>query len=145
MATPYPLVAFHFEVVWGGTRIGFTEVTGLSKTIEKIDYREGNMPNYYPIKMPGQIKFDDSLTLKRGVFAADNEFMDWLNLTQLNVPDRRTIIINLLDEFHVPVYTWTVLNAWPTKVSGTKFSATDNSFAVEEITLAYESFEVVPV
>jgi phage tail-like protein len=145
MATPYPLVAFHFEVIWGGTRIGFTEVTGLSKSVEKIEYREGNMPNYYPIKMPGQIKFDTDLTLKRGVFTGDNEFWDWLSMNQLNQADRRTIIINLLDEFHVPVYTWTVSNAFPTKVEGTAFNATDNAFAVESITLAYESYEVVPV
>ncbi|MBI1780434.1 MAG: phage tail protein [Sphingobacteriales bacterium] len=41
MAT-YPMPAYHFSVEWGGTRIGFTEVTGLSMETEVIEYREGS-------------------------------------------------------------------------------------------------------
>ena len=33
----YPLPKFHFEVNWGGTRMGFTEVTGLDFETEIID------------------------------------------------------------------------------------------------------------
>ena len=36
----YPLPKFHFQVQWGGARIGFTEVTGLDEQIEAIEYRE---------------------------------------------------------------------------------------------------------
>ncbi len=43
MATTYPLPKFHFQVKWDpGTRIGFTEVTGLDKQVEAIEYREGS-------------------------------------------------------------------------------------------------------
>ena len=31
----YPLTKYHFSVDWGGTKIGFTEVTGLEITTEK--------------------------------------------------------------------------------------------------------------
>ena len=41
MAT-YPIPKFHFRVEWGGVRIGFTEVTGLTVENEVIEYREGN-------------------------------------------------------------------------------------------------------
>ena len=40
MAT-YPIPKFHFQVEWGGARIGFTEVTGLTIENEVIEYREG--------------------------------------------------------------------------------------------------------
>ena len=31
MPAQYPLPVFHFTVQWGGTRIGFSEVTGLTQ------------------------------------------------------------------------------------------------------------------
>lgn len=30
MANDYPLPGFHFMVEWGGTNVGFSEVTGLN-------------------------------------------------------------------------------------------------------------------
>jgi hypothetical protein len=36
-----PLPVFHFLVEWGGTRVGFTEVSGLEEEIGIIEYREG--------------------------------------------------------------------------------------------------------
>ncbi|MEO5642806.1 MAG: phage tail protein [Bacteroidia bacterium] len=143
MATEqYPLVTFHFQVEWGGTRIGFTDVTGLTKEIEKIEYREGNSPAYHVTKMAGMEKFSTDITLKRGQFRGDNEFWQWLNLVTLNKPDRRTIIIKLLDETHAPVFTWTVANAFPIKVEGPAFKSIDNSFSTESITITFESYTV---
>jgi T4-like virus tail tube protein gp19 len=49
----YPLPKFHFEVNWGGTRMGFTEVTGLDFETEIIEYREGNSPVYSKNAQPG--------------------------------------------------------------------------------------------
>jgi T4-like virus tail tube protein gp19 len=46
----YPLPNFHFEVDWGGTRIGFTSVTGLEAVTEVIEYREGQSKIYNPTK-----------------------------------------------------------------------------------------------
>ena len=42
----YPLPKFHFRVEWGGTRIGFTEVTGLEVSTDVIEYRDGASPEY---------------------------------------------------------------------------------------------------
>ena len=38
----YPLPKFHFRVEWGGASMNFTEVTGLTIEVEKIEYRHGN-------------------------------------------------------------------------------------------------------
>lgn len=133
----YPLPTFHFEVDWAGTRIGFTEVSGLEVTTEKIEYREGSSPEYHKVRMPGMQTFGD-LTLKRGVFAGDNEFYEWWNKVKLNTIERRDITIKLLNEEHDPVVTWKVKNAWPTKVTSPTLNASGNEAAIETLVLAHE-------
>lgn len=133
----YPLPKFHFEVQWGGTRIGFTEVSGLEVSTEKIEYRDGASKEYHKIRMPGMQTFGD-LTLKRGIFAADNEFYDWWNTVALNKIERRDITISLLNESHEPVVVWKVKNAWPSKVTSTDLNASGNETAIETLVLAHE-------
>ena len=41
MPDQYPLPAFHFTVEWGGKRVGFTEVSGLTQENQAIEYRDG--------------------------------------------------------------------------------------------------------
>jgi phage tail-like protein len=133
----YPLPKFHFQVQWGGTKIGFTEVTGLEVTTEKIEYRDGASKEYHKVRMPGMQTFGD-LTLKRGVFAGDNEFYDWWNTVALNTVERRDITISLLNESHEPVVVWKVKNAWPTKVTSTDLNASGNETAIETLMLTHE-------
>jgi phage tail-like protein len=133
----YPLPKFHFQVQWGGTKIGFTEVTGLEVTTEKIEYRDGASKEYHKVRMPGMQTFGD-LTLKRGVFAGDNEFYDWWNTVALNTVERRDITISLLNEAHEPVVVWKVKNAWPTKVTSTDLNASGNETAIETLVLTHE-------
>jgi len=133
----YPLPKFHFEVQWGGTRIGFTEVTGLEVSTEKIEYRDGASKEYHKVRMPGMQTFGD-LTLKRGIFAGDNEFYDWWNSVALNTIERRDITISLLNESHDPVVIWKVKNAWPTKVTSTDLNSSGNETAIETLVLAHE-------
>jgi len=136
MAT-YPLPKFHFQVQWGGTRIGFTEVSGLTIENEVIEYRDGSSPEYSKIKMPGLHKFGN-ITLKRGVFASDNEYFAWMNSVKLNTIERRDITINLLNEEHQPVVTWKVKNAWPTKIQSPDMKSDANEAAIESIELVHE-------
>jgi phage tail-like protein len=133
----YPMPKFHFQVQWGGTKIGFTEVTGLDVTTEKIEYRDGASKEYHKIRMPGMQTFGD-LTLKRGVFAGDNEFYAWWNTVALNTVERRDITISLLNESHDPVVVWKVKNAWPTKVTSTDLNASGNETAIETMVLTHE-------
>lgn len=133
----YPIPKFHFQVDWGGTKIGFTEVTGLEVTTDKIEYRDGISPEYVKIQMPGMQTFG-ALTLKRGIFAGDNEFYDWWNSVSLNTIERRDITVSLLNEEHAPVVVWKIKNAWPTKVTSTDLNSTGNEVAVETLELAHE-------
>jgi phage tail-like protein len=141
MAASYPLVKFHFQVNWGGTKIGFTEVSGLDVETEVVEYREGSSPEYSKIKMPGMQKFSN-ITLKRGTFKSDNEFYNWWNTVKLNTIERRDITISLLNEDHEPVVTWKVKNAWPSKVQSTDLKADGNEVALESMELVHEGLTI---
>lgn len=141
MATRYPIPAFHFVVQWGGTQVGFTEVSGLSVELQSIDYREGSASEYQVTKMPGIPQYSN-ITLKRGIFAKDNEFFEWLNTVKLNTIDRRDLTISLQNEKHEPVTTWKVKEAWPSKVEGPSLNSTGNEVAVESIELCHEGLTI---
>ncbi len=137
----YPLPVFHFQVEWGGNKIGFSEVSGLSIEVQPIEYRDGASPQYSVVKMPGIPKFSN-ITLKRGVVAADNEFFAWLNTTKLNTVERRDLIISLLNENHEPTMSWKVINAFPVKVEGPGLKSTGNEVAIETLELAHEGLSI---
>lgn len=137
----YPLPKFHFEVNWGGTKIGFTEVSGMEVETEVIEYRDGASKEYSKLKMPGMRKYSN-ITLKRGTFKSDNEFFDWFNEVKLNTITRRDITISLLNEEHSPVVVWKVKNAWPTKVTSTDLKADGNETAIETMELVHEGLVV---
>jgi phage tail-like protein len=137
----YPIPKFHFQVEWGGSKIGFTEVSGLDITTEVIEYRDGASPEYSKVKMPGQRKFSN-ITMKRGTFAGDNEFYNWFNTVSLNQIERRDLTVSLLNESHEPVIVWKIKNAWPTKVTPTDLKADGNEVAIESLELAHEGLTI---
>lgn len=137
----YPIPKFHFQVEWGGTKIGFTEVTGLDIATEVIEYRDGASPEYSKVKMPGQRKLSN-ITLKRGTFKGDNEFYTWFNTVNLNQIERRNITVSLLNENHEPVVVWKIKNAWPSKITPTDLKADGNEVAIESLELVHEGLTI---
>ncbi len=137
----YPIPKFHFQVEWAGTKLGFSEVSGLDVETEVIEYRDGAMREYSKLKMPGMQKFSN-ITLKRGVFQKDNEFFEWWNSVKLNTIERRDVVISLLNEEHDPVLTWKIKNAWPVKVQGTDLKSDGNEVAIETLELAHEGLSM---
>ena len=132
---------FHFSVQWGGNRLGFSEVTGLTQENQVIEYRDGFFPEYSSIKMPGLRKFSN-ITLKRGVVKSDNDFYKWLTTIKLNTVERRDLTISLLNESHERVMVWKIHNAFPVKVEGPQLKAAANEVAIESIEIAHEGMEV---
>lgn len=141
----YPLPKFHFEVDWGGTRIGFTEVSGLEAETEVIEYREGSNKTFIKTKQPGLTKYSN-ITLKRGVFKGDFEFFQWWQNTfffqEVNAKFRRTVVIKLLDETHNPIITWVLANAWPCRVKWSSLNATENEVLMEELEITHEGLSL---
>ena len=137
----YPLPAFHYQVEWGGEKMSFSEVSGLSMEIQMIEYRDGDSKQYEALKMPGIPKYGN-LTMKKGILPADNKFFDWVNTTALNTVERKDIIISLLNEAHEPVMTWKAINAFPVKVEGPGLKSTGNEVAIESIEVAHEKLTI---
>ena len=141
--TIWPLAKFYFQVdgLGGGVGNYFNEVTGLDTETQVIEYRHGNSKNFSTIKMPGLQKVGN-VTLKKGVFVKDNKFWAWYDTIKLNTIKRQTVVIKLFDESGKPTMTWTLNNAWPTKITGTDLKSDGNEAAIETLELAYETLTV---
>jgi phage tail-like protein len=135
------LAGSHFQVEWGGTRIGFESVSGLEMSVDVIEYREGAQKSNTTQKMPGLKKYGN-ITLSRGVAKADNEFFEWWNTINFNTVEKRDIIISLLNEEHNPVVAWKVRDAFPVKVKWDNLEASDSTVFLEYLEIANEGIVV---
>lgn len=91
--------------------------------------------------MPGIVK-TGNIILKKGVFRNDNAFWNWYNALKMNIVKRETIVIKLLDESGSTTMTWTLSNAWPTKITGTDLNSEGSEIAIETLELAYEGLSI---
>lgn len=138
----WPLPKFYFMVDWGSvTNIPFQEVNGLEIDVQPITYRHGNSKIFSEISMPGIIK-NSNVTMKKGVFKGDNTFFDWYKKIKMNVIERQNVVIKLLDEGGKPTMTWTLSNAWPTKISSTDLKSDGSEVAIESIEIAHEGLTI---
>ena len=138
----WPLPKFYFSVKLGDDdSANFQEVTGLESQTQTIEYRHGNSPVFYPIKMPGLGKVGN-VTMRKGIFVTDSTLWKWYDEIKMNTIKRRTVVINLLDETGAPKMVWSLNNAWPTKVTGTDLKSEGNEVAVETVEIAFETLTV---
>ena len=142
MPALYPLPVFHFTVQWGGERLGFSEVTGLTQENQAIEYRDGSFPEYSSIKMPGLRKFSN-VTLKRGV-VKNPDIYNWVEQVRTTgvAGKRDSVVITLLDETRQPVASWTLRSVMPMKWTGPTLAAKGGAdVAMEELVLSAEKIE----
>lgn len=135
------LTGSHFQVEWGGTRIGFQSVSGLEISVDVIQYKEGSSKENTVQKLPGLKKYGN-ITLSRGVAIGDNEFFEWWNSINLHTIEKRDIVISLLNENHEPVVVWKVRDAFPVKVKWDNLEASDSSVFLEYLVIANEGIVV---
>lgn len=140
-AATWPLVKFSFQVKWDDAEFIFQEVTGLSSETQVIEYRGGSSPVYSTVKMPGIQKFSN-VTLKKGMFKGDKNLWDKYNLIKMNTYKRATITISLLDESQAVAMSWTLTNAFPTKITVTDMKSDGSEIAVESLELAHEGLKI---
>ncbi|VAX31039.1 FIG00613894: hypothetical protein [hydrothermal vent metagenome] len=139
--TVWPMPKFHFQVKWDAEVMSFQEVSGLDIESQPIEYRHGDSPQFSTIKMPG-IQKSGNVTMKKGVFKSDNKFWDWFNKIKMNTIKRIPVTIILLDEAGGTTMTWTLANAWPTKITGTDLKSDGNEVAIESIEIAHEGVTI---
>ncbi|PHR15100.1 MAG: phage tail protein [Aequorivita sp.] len=139
----WPLPKFYFTVYLGSqdNKASFQEVSGLDIEVQAIEYRHGDSKQFSTIKMPGTTK-SGNVTLKKGIFVNDNNFWNWYDAIKMNTIKRETVTIQLLDETGSPAMTWTLNNAWPTKMTTTDMKAEANEVAVETLELSHEGLTI---
>ena len=139
----WPLPKFYFKVSLGSqdNTVSFQEVSGLETETQIIEYRHGDSKQFSTIKMPGIAK-TGNVTLKKGIFVKDNNFFKWYSAIKMNTIKRETVTIQLLDQTGSPTMTWTLSNAWPTKITGTDLKSDANEVAVETLELAHEGLTI---
>jgi len=140
-AWPTPKFSFVIDIPGVAMNVKFQEVSGLDVEAQPIEYRRGTSPNFSTIKMPG-IRKSGNVTLKRGVFRQDNDFLAWFETIKRNTAKRSTITIRLLDESGNTTMTWTLASAWPQKISSTDLKASGNEVAIESIEIAHEGLTI---
>lgn len=145
MPPDYPIPRFHFQVQWGGSKISFTEVTGIVMEREKIEYRHSDGKDFNKIAMPGLVK-NSNIVLKRGKFEGDFDFNSWLELVaNERVEGRRDVTITLLNEKHEPVAAWTAARCFPVKVTAPDLKSDANEAAIESLEIAHEGLKLMKI
>ncbi len=141
---PYPIPrAFHFKVEFlvpgvkaNDTR--FQDVSGLTAELGIEEIKSGS-ENRFSHRLPARARYSN-LVLKRGMLT-DSGLIEWFRNAVENfqfIP--ATVNVNLLDEQHLPLQTWSFSRAWPVKWIVSDFKSTDNAIVIETIELAYQYF-----
>jgi len=142
-----PYAQFNFLVDLGtgtsdGFEAGFQECSGISMSVDVIEYRNGNEKENAPRKITGLTKVSD-VTLKRGMIGSLGLY-NWID--QIRNGDQaalRTVTIQLQNEDHTAVVaTWKLIRARIVKHTSGPLNAKGTDVAMEELTLAYERLEM---
>ena len=137
----YPLPRNRFSVDWGGTRIGFSEVSGLGIDAQAPAFRDGTTLANSNVTMPGILRYPH-LVLKRTVQKSDNDFYAWINTIAVNTVERRDITVSLLDASNGPVMVWKFRNTFPVKLDYSPLESDNSGPMMEILELAHEGMTV---
>jgi len=142
-----PYAQFNFLVDIGtgeteGPEAGFQECSGISMSVDVIEYRNGNERENTPRKLTGLTRVSD-VTIKRGIIGSLGLYK-WIDdIRNGNPAALRTVVIQLQNEDHTAVVmTWKLLRARIIKHTSGPFNAKGTDVAMEEITIAYERLEL---
>ncbi|MEZ4691644.1 MAG: phage tail protein [Ignavibacteria bacterium] len=143
----YPLAGFHFLVAFElfpqlPNDLRFQEVSGLSVSVEMESFKEGGQ-NRFEHQLPVRTKYSD-ITLKRGMFEVPSGVMAWcINAVQNFQFQPTNVLISLLNDIHVPVQSWYVVNAIPQKVEFSSLNAEQRSGCDQTLVLSYNYFNIL--
>ncbi len=144
MAFDCPQPGFHFSVVFElfpqfPNDIQFQEVSGLTVSTEFEPWLEGG-ENRFSHQLPKKLQYGD-LVLKRGKFLGSG-VLHWARQAIEGFEYKPTnLMISLLNDKHLPLYNWYVVNAIPKSLQISNFNAMNNEIVVETLTLNYQYFK----
>ena len=147
MKAAYPLPVYNYKVDIGKDTIAFSEVTGLNITYEKTTYKESQTEPgktgprvFYMPAQAGAI----TVTLKKGLVPAKSQaaLYDWITSISLNQVEKKDVTISLHSETGDAVVTWTIHDAFPTKLEAPAFNASSNDTAIESMELMADGISI---
>ena len=143
----YPLPVYNYRVDIGQDTVAFSEVSGLNIAYETTVYKESatesGQVSPRVFRMPTQAS-NTTLTLKKGIVAPKSQaaLYDWISSVRINQVIKKDLVISLCDEAGKAVVTWTVSNAFPTKLVVPTFDAKSNDVAIESLELMADGVSV---
>lgn len=128
---------------------GISKVSGLKRTTEVVEHREGGDPSTEH-KSPGRTKYE-AITLERGV-TQDLEFENWANTVwdsgaapgaEVGLKNfRRDLILELMNESGQAVLKYNIFRCWVSEyVALPDLEANANAVALQHIKVENEGWE----
>jgi phage tail-like protein len=109
--------------------------------VDEVAYRSGAEKAQDARKQPGLAKYGH-LVLKRGLIGSTDLWEWWKQAREGQSNLDRNIMITLLDEERVPVWSWRFRNAFPVNYRVTSLDASSSDIAVEELTVTFDSMDI---
>jgi phage tail-like protein len=144
-----PYKNFRFKMKFDGRYVaGISKVSGLKRTTEVVEHREGGDPSTSR-KSPGRTSYE-AITLERGV-THDLEFEQWANKVwnfgagdgaQVSLQDfRKDISIDTFNEAGQIVLSYQIFRCWVSEYQALpEFDANANAVAIQSIKLENEGW-----
>jgi len=145
-----PYKNFKFRIKWDGRYVaGISRCSGLRRTTEVIQHREGGDPSTSH-KSPGRTEYE-AITLERGV-TQDPEFEQWANKVwafgaglgaEVSLKDfRKDIRLELYNEAGQLVMGWNIYRCWISEYEIVPdLDANASAIAIERIMVETEGWE----
>lgn len=137
---PYPAGNFLVEIEGGpdgaSAEAQFSEVSGLGVEVGVAEYRAGNEKTGGVRKLAGTVRYSN-VVLERGV-VGHLGLWEWIKAAIDGAPDKRSVVVRLLNEDREPVLIWKLTNAWPCGYRGPRLHADGKSVALERLELCHE-------
>jgi phage tail-like protein len=121
---------------------GFSECSGLEMSLQTEDYQEGGN-NATTLKFPKHIAYTN-IRLKRGITTSDDLWQWFFDFVE-GTGKRKDGTITLRDEQRQAVKVWQFKRGIPVKWTGPTFNATQSQVAIQELEIAHEGLQLVPV
>ncbi len=137
----YPIAKYNFEVSWSDITIVCSEVSGLTSTLDVMNYCDGKTG--WVTAQPGLQQFDD-VVLTKALFASDEDYKTWHDNT-VNREDGygEVVVISLLNELREHVFTWELTLTHVLKWEQPDMNSQASEISIEKLTFVVENIVTV--
>lgn len=147
-----PLLSYQFSLQFTGgpllpTVVFFRQISGIGVEYGVAEHKtitESGVPRIQ--KIPARPTYTP-ITLKRGI-ASDLSLWTWHSMVSEGETAelaRTDVQIIMYNRMYAPVLQWTLIRAWPSKISGPEFQTDSTDVAMEELTLVHEGVVIDPI